>query len=133
MLNWVWLLLLLAVALLSAIPAYQAKRRGYSFVVWLLAGMLSSPIYLLVVLGASPHRKRQQLREQFRRELDARLAAAAPAMPAAERPAPERSLGDQPTLLPESSAASDAPGRSLGDAPTLLPPARSLGDEVTRP
>jgi heme exporter protein D len=115
-----------------AIPAMQAKRRGYSFFVWLLAGMLVvNPIYLLVVLGVSPHRKRQRLREQFRRELDAKLSAAIPTTPAG--PIPERSLGDQPTLAPGSAGATDAPGRSVGDAATVLPPARSLGDELTRP
>jgi hypothetical protein len=115
-----------------AVPAVQAKRRGYSLVVWLVAGILVyNPIYLLVVLGVSPHRKRQRLREQFRRELDAKLSATVP--PTAAGPVPERSLGDQPTLPPGIAAATDGPPRSLGDAATILPPVRSLGDEVTRP
>jgi hypothetical protein len=134
------LLLLFALpglALFSLIPAVQARRRGYSFLIWLLAGVAAfNPIFLMIVLASIPHRKRQQMREQFRRELDAKLAAAgAPKVPLAARPVPDRSLGDQPTLLPGAAASTaDAPARdrSLGAAPTVLPAARSLGDEATR-
>jgi hypothetical protein len=118
--------------LIFAIPAIQAKRRGYSFFVWLLAGILIyNPIYLLVVLGVVPHRKRQKMREQFRRELNAKLATAAPAT-GTTGPIPDRSLGDQPTAPPGLAAASDGPERSIGDAATVMPPARSIGDEMTR-
>jgi len=114
-------------------PAIQAKRRGYSFFVWLVTGILVyNPIYLLVVLGVSPHRKRQRLRERFRRELDAKLGpGAAVSLPAAGL-APDRSLGDQPTIPLATAAATDEPLRSIGEAATVLPQARSLGDEATR-
>jgi hypothetical protein len=122
---------LIGLAIFS-IPAVQAKRRGYSFFVWLLAGVLvTNPIYLLVVLGVLPHRKRQRLREQLRRELDAKLAAAAPAAVRAG-PVIERSVGDQPTVMPGVAAATDVPLRSIGDAATVMPPQRSVGDEATR-
>jgi hypothetical protein len=124
-------------ALLSLIPAVQARRRGYSFVIWLLAGVAAfNPVFLMIVLATIPHRKRQQLREQFRRELDAKLAAGGvPAVLPAAPPVPERSLGDLATRLPGASAATDEPPvreRSLGDEPTVLPEARSVGDEPTR-
>src|SRR4051812_21311714 len=83
-------------------PAIQAKRRGYSFFVWLMAGVLVfNPIFILVVLASVPHRKRQRLREQFRGELDVKLAGAGALvdLPGA-RPAVERSLGDLATRLP---------------------------------
>lgn len=132
---WIFVLIPFGVAGLAifSIPAVQAKRRGYSFFVWLLAGILVyNPIYLLVVLGVSPHRKRQQMREQFRRELDAKLTGEAPATVAAGQ-IPERSLGDHLTVPPGLAAATDGPARSLGDEATIMPPVRSLGDQMTRP
>jgi hypothetical protein len=120
---------LLVVFTIFSIPAFQARRRGYSFLVWLLAGLLVfNPIYLLVVLGVLPHRRRQRLREEFSRELDTKLTA----VPAETAVAiPERSVGDQPTSLPGQAVATTPP-RSVGDAATAFPPARSLGDEATR-
>ena len=97
---WFLPLLPIGLALLAifSVPAVQAKRHGYSFFVWLLAGVLvTNPIYLLVVLGVAPHRRRQKMREQFRKELDAKLAAeAVNIVPGG--PIPDRSLGDQPTV-----------------------------------
>ena len=132
-----FVLLLVFLILAVLVPAVQAKRRGYSLIVWFIAGALVfNPIYLLVILGISPHRKRQQMREQFRRELDAKLAAAGiPAAAPATRPMADRSLGDQPTIPPGTAAATDGPPvpqRSLGDLPTVSPGSRSVGDEPTR-
>jgi hypothetical protein len=117
-----------------AIPAIQAKRRGYSFFIWLLAGILAlNPIYLLVVLSTVPHRKRQRLRATFAEELDARLKTAGiPMTMQAARPAPGRSLGDLATMDPGSTASRPASGRSLGNELTRMPSPRSLGDEETR-
>jgi heme exporter protein D len=134
--DYWWLLpvfLIFTVSLVVfCIPAVQAKRRGYSFFVWLAAGQLVlNPIYLLVVLGIAPHRRRQQLREQFRQELDAKIAAGMPAVVAAVRPVPDRSVGDQPTVMPGRVAATDVQAGSVGDAATVMPPHRSLGDEAT--
>jgi hypothetical protein len=130
------LYLLIILGILCLVPAVQAKRRGYSFFVWFFAGLVAfNPIFLLIVLASVPHRRRQKLRERFRHELDAKLAAAGAPAVAADRPVSDRSLGDQPTLLPgaaASTADASAPDRSLGDAPTVPPDARSLGDEVTR-
>lgn len=132
--SWVLALLPFGMAglVIFSIPPFQAKRRGYSFFVWLITGiLLYNPIYLLVVLSVSPHRKRQQMRVQFCCEIDAKLAANAPAVVAAGS-IPERSLGDQPTVPPWSAAATADPARSLGDASTVMPPAQSLGDKMTR-
>jgi hypothetical protein len=128
---------LIPLALICLLPAWQAHRRGYSFAVWLLVGMVAfNPIFLLIVLASIPHRKRQQMREAFRHDLDAKLAAAgSTAVRTAARPAFDRSLGDQATVMPGVSAATDGPPvreRSVGDMPTVPPDARSLGDQPTR-
>jgi hypothetical protein len=117
-----------------AIPAIQAKRRGYSFLIWLLAGILAlNPIYLLVVLSTVPHRKRQKLRATFADELDASLKTAGiPVSVQAARSAIERSLGDFATMDPGTTASRPATERSLGDELTRMPSPRSLGDEKTR-
>jgi hypothetical protein len=109
-------------ALFSLVVAVQARRRGYSLLVWLVGGLLGNPIFLLVLLGAMPDFARRRLRRQERAELEERLrrkvrvveeeagdVLAGPAAP--ERPPVERSLGDQLTRLPE---------RSLGDEETRL-------------
>jgi hypothetical protein len=133
----VYLVMLVVGLLFFSNAAKQAKRRGYSFLVWLVAGILVlNPIYLLIVLATVPHRGRQKLREQFRRELDAKLAAGgAPAALPVARAVTDRSLGDLATRLPGASAATDEPPvreRSLGDVPTVLPDVRSVGDEPSR-
>jgi hypothetical protein len=108
-------------ALFSLIVAVQARRRGYSLLVWLVGGVLGNPIFLLVLLPAMPDFARRRLRREERAELEERLrrkvrvvedeAGEVLAGPkAAERPA-ERSPGDQMTRLPE---------RSLGDEETRL-------------
>jgi hypothetical protein len=102
-----------------SIAAIQAKRRGYSFFIWLFAGMLVlNPIYLLVVLGTAPHRKRQQLRLKFSAELDARLVAAGRPMALPIRPVSERSIGDLATMDPATTASKPPSERSLGDEAT---------------
>ena len=107
--------------------AYQARKRGYSFTVWVVAGMLGNPLFFLVLLAIMPDFARRKQREKEMAELEKKLAArkrmrvlaantdilqapTATALPAAgERslraeetralPAPERSLGDEPTRL----------------------------------
>jgi hypothetical protein len=109
--------LLLVCALFSAITAVQARRRGYSFFVWLLAGTLGNSIFLLILLGVMPDFRRRKLREQEAEDLRKRLrrrggrVEAAPAAPPGAEQVMERSLGDVPTR---------APDRSLGDDETRL-------------
>lgn len=111
--------ILLGVGILALIvvpPAYHARKRGYNPFVWGLAALLAqNPIFLLVVLAMAPHRARVRLREQFTRELDAKLAALESVPPTAADPASPRI---------DTSA--------VGDRPTVLPPDRSIGDEQTR-
>jgi hypothetical protein len=114
---------MIPLALACLLPAWQAYRRGYSFFAWLLVGMVAfNPIFLLIVLASVPHRKRQQLREEFRLDLDAKLAAAGtPAVSSVTRSVTDRSVGDKQTILPGASAATEGPPvreRSLGDQPT---------------
>jgi hypothetical protein len=107
------------VLMIFAIPAIQAKRRGYSFFIWLLAGLLvHNPIYLLVVLATAPHRTRQKLRTTFAAELDAKIAAAGVPIPQPVRPVTERSLGDLATIDPATTASRPPSERSLGDEET---------------
>ena len=122
-----WLILLgqgilvLVLAMYVAIP-WQARRRGYSFWLWLIATFVAfNPIIMLVLLALMPNRARKRLREKFRAELNAKLAARTgrPLVPAA-------------AVAAHSLAGSTMPERSLGDMPTVAPPDRSLGDEATR-
>lgn len=108
---------LAVMAFVLSIAAVQAKRRGYSFIVWLLAGLfVLNPIYLLVVLATVPHRKRQALRLQFATELDGKLARARPGVAPTFQPVPENSIGDLATLDPRTTAGHGS--RSLGDEET---------------
>lgn len=123
----------LLVLFIFSIPAIQAKRRGYSFFIWLIAGVLAlNPIYLLVVLSTIPHRKRQKMREQFAAELDAKLTSAGLPIAPVVRPVPDRSIGDLATMDPATTASRPILERSLGDEMTRVPEGRSLGDEATR-
>jgi hypothetical protein len=100
--------------LLMLIPAYQAYHRGYNPVVWGLAGFFSSnPLFVLIVLAMVPHRARRRLRERYREELDAKLAA----------------VGAGPAGEPTRAARADT--FTVGDAATRLPD-RSIGDDLTR-
>jgi hypothetical protein len=110
-------LLLTSFVVLVVPTAYQAFRRGYNPVVWGLVGLFTlNPIFPLVILAMVPHRSRIRLREQFTRDLDAKLASVPGARfgEVADNATPVRthSLGDLATELP--------PGRSLGDDPTRL-------------
>jgi hypothetical protein len=111
----------------SAMVASQARKRGYSFIVWVVAGMLGNPLFFLVLLAIMPDFARRKQREKEMAELEKKLAArkrmrvlagntdilqvpTATALPAVR----ERSLRDEETrMLP-------APERSLGDEPTRL-------------
>lgn len=109
--------------LVSLLVAYQARQRGYSMPIWTLAGMLSSnPIYLLMLLGVMPDFARRKMREKEMQDLEARLkqklrrvaADGSDTLPlhlSPARPEPDRSVGNQPTCLPE---------RSIGDNETRL-------------
>ena len=123
------------VGVLQSFPSRRCRRngRGYSFIVWLVAWH-PGPESDLPAGGARRVAAPQAAEdaEQFRKEVDAKLAAeAATIVPGG--PIPERSLGDQPTVAPGFAAATDELMRSVGDAVTVVPLLRSLGDEVTRP
>jgi hypothetical protein len=110
---------LIVAAIIFSVPASQAKRRGYSFLVWFFAGFLVyNPIYLLIVLATVPHRARQRQRGQFAAELDGKLAAAGIPVVKAVRPIPERSLGDFATVDPGTTAGRVSGAQSIGDEPT---------------
>jgi hypothetical protein len=109
-----WLLVLLVgfLFLLSLIVPVQASQRGYNFFVWLVAGMLGNPIFLLVLLAIMPDFARKARR---RKELAAL----------------EKKLTDQVVLLDPADVL-PVEDESLGDQPTILPPLRSIGDDETR-
>ena len=79
--------------------ATQARNRGYSTGIWLLMSFVTfNPILVLILLTMLPDRRRINLREQWRGELDLRLATAAPMLAghaAGSLSIPARSLGDQ--------------------------------------
>jgi hypothetical protein len=105
------LLLLLGVSLLVAV---QARWRGYPLVVWLIAGVVGNPIFILVLLAFMPDFARRRQRRQELDDLARRLEGGRRPRPAAAGPAPPAagpSLGDASAHLPE---------RSLGDEPTRL-------------
>jgi hypothetical protein len=132
MLCWGLIVLFFAVSVCWVVAA-QARRRGYSLLLWLAAGLLAcNPLFLLVVLATIPHRSRLEKRRRFLEQLDARLAElpepVAVAVEEETPPAPQGSIGDRPTVPPEARVSRQ---RSLGDQTTNLPQ-RSLGDEETR-
>ena len=122
--SWIWpaaigTVALVVVLLIFSVPAIQAKRRGYSFLVWFFAGLLVyNPIYLLIVLATIPHRARQKQRLQFAAELDGKLAAAGLPIVTTVRPIPECSLGDFATIDPRTTADRFSDANSIGDEPT---------------
>jgi hypothetical protein len=103
---------------MSLIVAVQAFRRGYSLLLWLTAGCLGNPLFLLVLLAIMPDRARLARRRKELRLIEEKLADLA--QKAALQPEPAG------VVLPAASVG------SLGDQPTVLPPVRSLGDEETR-
>ncbi len=102
----------LGLALFGAV-AWQAKRRGYSFWVWMLASVVSlNPLLILLVLVMLPDARKKRLREKEMSNLRKKLAALPPV-----------ELGG------DALAVSTA---SLGDQSTTAPSAlRSIGDEET--
>ena len=94
--------------------AMQAQRRGYAFVLWFLASMVSAnPLLLLIVLAILPDARRLRLRQTEREALEKKLLGVQQRQQASVAVQPERQL-------------------SVGDQATVLPEARSLGDEETR-
>jgi hypothetical protein len=112
---------LLFLALISAIVAYQARQRGYHFFPWLMAGILANPIFFLVLLAIMPDRARKARRRRYLAELESNLAARPKVRPTAPATVSPRG-GESVAVTPE---------RSIGDLPTVEPPDRSLGDEET--
>jgi hypothetical protein len=106
--------------LFAFLVAVQARRRGYRFTVWAVVGMLANPVYLVILLATMPDYARKRLREQFRAELDAKLAGRSPSahLPVASSPT--------------AGTFTASPDVSVGDRRTVLPRDRSLGDEETR-
>ena len=105
-----------------AIAGAGAGQRGYSLALWLAAGLNSlNPVIFLAVLALMPNRGRRRMREQFRTELEAKLAART-----------GRPLVPATAVAPQSLAGSTLPERSLGDMPTVAPTYCSVGDDVTR-
>jgi hypothetical protein len=104
---------------LSLVVAVQARRRGYPLVAWLLAGLSGYGIFLLILLGVMPDlaRKRQRVKEM--EDLESRL----------RRKLLPRQVGVGTETLPFLSGRDVQ--RSVGDQPTVLPE-RSLGDDETR-
>jgi len=96
-----------------AIPvAWQARGRGYSFVIWFLAVACSlNPFLVLMVLAVMPDARNLRRRSQLRAELEAKLAARPRGLIPFARPL---SPGDQSTALPLSA-------RSIGDEETRVP------------
>jgi hypothetical protein len=103
--------------LISLVVAVQARRRGYSFLVWQAAGTLVNPVFFLVLLGMLPNRARQAQRRRELADLNAKLAVL-------------RKGAGEPATLPAAPAV--RPELSLGDQPTVAPPGVSLGDQETR-
>jgi hypothetical protein len=125
MLIVTYVLIFLACLAFSAIVAYQAARRGYSFVIWILAGLLGNPIFFLMLLAIMPDYARKAQRRKEMADLEAKLAARPKVLPPPREPTQDMPLAGKPT-------ATFSRERSLGDQPTLLPREHSLGDEETR-
>ncbi|HEY2787502.1 MAG TPA: hypothetical protein VGJ05_21275 [Fimbriiglobus sp.] len=105
--------------ILLVVPvAYQAYRRGYNPIIWGIVGLLTfNPLFPLIILAMVPHRSRLRLRDQFTRELEAKLAArvGSKSRPTSESGSPRTetsTVGDQVTELPQN--------RSIGDDQTRL-------------
>src|SRR5450755_755607 len=84
---------------LCAWVACQARRRGYSFFVWLLACIVSlNPLLILVVLVMLPDARKKALRVNEMKALEAKFAARTPVeAPRRVGAVPAGSLGDQST------------------------------------
>jgi hypothetical protein len=105
------------------VTVLQARKRGYSWWVWLPATICSNPLWTLIVLGILPHQARRRLRKKFEAELDAKLKESNSVAETVDAlSVPTHSLGDVATMLPPDASTADAPryspGRSLGDQET---------------
>ena len=118
--DWLAVLLLLAVygvflgiaVGLFAYVAWQARRRGYSFWLWLLACVVSlNPLLILVVLAMLPDARKKRLREEEMEALQAKIAALPALDLDGEAVVPAGLLGDQSTAAPSRY-------RSIGDEET---------------
>jgi hypothetical protein len=95
-------LLAVLAAVLVTVPR-QAARRGHGFWPWFVFQLVGlNPIYPMILLSILPNRARMRLRDEFAAELDAKLAAARPPVPAATVAFPQQSVGDLPTQNPGS-------------------------------
>jgi hypothetical protein len=103
----------------ALIVAVQAMWRGYPILLWTIAGFLGNPVFLLVILGAMPDHERRRQREEERKDLEKRAQRVVKRLPPVVAEAVES---------PSKAAANVA--RSIGDQPTTLPE-RSVGDEQT--
>jgi hypothetical protein len=98
----------------ALILASQAHRRGFSFPVWLLAGILAvNPLFPLVLLGFLPSRTRRAQRRAAQEDLERRLAGELRNIPSSV-PGP----GGAKTEPPPTSPTPELPGRSVGDEET---------------
>lgn len=112
-LTWAYIVTMAAVFIplaagilvVALIVAVQAMWRGYPVVLWLLAGGLGNPIFLLVLLGAMPDYERMRQREEEIEDLRNRARRPVKRLPpvvaeAVDAPAAlERSIGDEETRL----------------------------------
>lgn len=127
--------LLLAAFLLVLVLGvpWQAYRRGHGFISWFILQIVSiNPAYPLVLIALLPDRRKSRLREEFKRELDARLGGSQPRTRTLtlESGKPLQSVGDLPTA---GVSVGDLPtyGLSVGNLPTAAP-AQSIGNAETR-
>jgi hypothetical protein len=113
--------------LISLVVAVQARRRGYPFLVWLVAGALGNSIFLLILLGIMPDFRRKNMRKKEMDELDERLLLVPRRLPGVEEISPPPD-----GLADRQGTTQDFQGRSLKGQVTTDLPQRSLGDEPTR-
>jgi hypothetical protein len=108
----------IVIAPFAAILAFQAHRRGFNFVVWMLAGLLAvNPLFPLVLLGILPSRARRTQRAAALNELERCLRDKQSARPPSS-PGP---------VVREAERIADVPPSTIAEMPQ-----RSVGDEVTR-
>src|SRR4051794_10235241 len=114
-------MVLLFVVGVGLVVAVQASYRGYNVGVWLIAACLGNPVFLLILLGVLPDRKRRDLRERELDDIEGRRRRLPRKLPATAEP-----------MRGSTDVQVRPPQRSRGDEETRLPPDRSLGDEETR-
>jgi hypothetical protein len=94
-------LVLFFLSLFAGLIALQARRRGYSFLVWFLASLVSlNPLVMLAVLTVLPDARKRKLRRQWRAQLEAQLESLTfEAVEAKQRSLPDVSVGDRVTVV----------------------------------